>query len=73
MDSNMFGDTRYVVICSMLFTTIIAATAETPAAVPEVFQRMWRRYQIFQEARKSRLSRPSENTFWEIDMTKFEP
>ena len=73
MDSNIFSDARYAVICSMLFTTIIAATAETPAAVPEVFQRMWHRYQIFQETRKSRASRPSENKFWEIDMTKFEP
>jgi hypothetical protein len=73
MDSNIFGDTRYAVIFSMLFTTIIATTAETPAAVPEVFQRMWHRYRLFQEARKSGASRPSENKFWEIDMTKFEP
>jgi hypothetical protein len=73
MDSNIFGDARYAVLCSMLFTTIIAVTVETPAAVPEVFQRMWRRYQIFQKAIKSHASRPSENNFWEIDMTKFEP
>jgi hypothetical protein len=73
MDSNIFLDARYAVICSMLFTTIIAATAETPAAIPEVFQRMWHRYQLFQKAIKSRALGPCENKFWEIDMTKFEP
>lgn len=73
MDSNMFGDARYAVMYSLLFVTIIAATAKTPAAVPEVFQRMWHRYQLFQAVRKSRATRSSENGFWEIDMTKFEP
>jgi len=73
MNSNVYGDAQFAVICSMLFTTIIAATAEAPAAIPEVFQRMWHRYQMFQKARKSRASRPSESAFWEIDMTKFEP
>lgn len=73
MDSNMFGDARYAVMYSLLFATIIAATAETPAAVPEVFQRMWHRYQLFQAVRNSRATRSSKNRFWEIDMTKFEP
>jgi hypothetical protein len=73
MDSNVFVDARYAVICSMLFTTIVAMTAESPAAVPEVFMRMWHRYQLYQETRKSRASDTSEEKFWEIDMTKFEP
>jgi hypothetical protein len=73
MDNNVLCDARYAMMCGMLFTTIIALTAEAPAAVPEVFQRMWRRYQLFQKLRKNRVSRTSAEKFWEIDMTKFEP
>jgi hypothetical protein len=73
MDSNMLCDARYAVICCMLFATIVAVTAEAPAAVPEVFMRMWQRYQLFQEKRMSRASGTSGEKFWEIDMTKFEP
>jgi len=70
MDHALFSDPRTVVLCGMLFSTIIAMTAEAPAAVPEVFLRMWHRYQIFQRTRKSK---PAGEKFWEIDMTNFEP
>ncbi len=73
MDNNMFSDARYAVMCSMLFMMIVAVTAETPAAVPAVFSKIWRHYQIFQEARRTRASGTSAEKFWEIDMTKFEP
>jgi hypothetical protein len=48
-------------------------TADEPAAVPAVFQRMWRRYQALQETRRIKGSEKSAEKFWEIDMTKFEP
>ena len=73
MDSNIICDVRYTVICGMLFTMIVAMTAESPAAVPEVFMRMWHRYQLYQETKKIRAAATSEEKFWEIDMTKFEP
>lgn len=73
MDQTLLFDARSVVMCGMLFSTIVAVTAEAPAAVPEVFLRMWNRYQIFQKTRKSRASRTSGEKFWEIDMTNFEP
>ena len=70
MNSDIFGDVRCAVMCCMLFATIVAITAEAPAAVPEVFQRMWHRFHMFQETRRSKTS---GEKFWEIDMTKFEP
>jgi hypothetical protein len=73
MDSSVFFDARSAVMCGMLFSTIVAVTAEAPAAVPEVFQRMWYRYQIFQKTRRSKASTTSAEKFWEIDMTNFEP
>jgi len=73
MDSTAFSDARSVVLCGMLFSTIIAMTAEVPAAVPEVFLRMWKRYQIFQRTRKSKPAGNATGKFWEIDMTNFEP
>ena len=73
MENNLFSDARYAVMCSMLFTMIVAVTAETPAAVPAVFSKIWRQYMIFQETRKTRASGTSAEKFWEIDMTKFEP
>jgi hypothetical protein len=57
----------------MLFMTVVAVTAEEPAAVPGIFQKMWLRYQLFREMRKMRASSASTEKFWEIDMTKFEP
>jgi hypothetical protein len=73
MDNNVFSDVRYAVMCSMLFMMIVAVTAETPAAVPAVFSKIWRHYKLFQETRKTRASGTSAEKFWEIDMTKFEP
>jgi hypothetical protein len=73
MENIILFDPRLAVLCGMLFTTIVSATAEEPAAVPEVFQRLWRSYQIFQQAKKERPSGDSREKFWEIDMTKFEP
>jgi len=73
MDHTMICETRSVVMCGMLFSTIVAVTAEAPAAVPEVFQRMWHHYEIFQRTRRSKAAGTSGEKFWEIDMTKFEP
>jgi hypothetical protein len=73
MDNNVFSDARFAVICSMLFMTIVAVTAETPTAVPAVFSKIWHQYKIFQETRKIRASGTSVEKFWEIDMTNFEP
>lgn len=72
MDNNVFFDVRLVMMCGMLFMTVVAVTAEEPAAVPGIFQRMWLRYQLLREVRKMR-STASPKKFWEIDMTKFEP
>lgn len=73
MDTNMFLDIRFPMMCSMLFMTVVAVTAEEPAAVPALFQRMWHRYQLFQEMKKMKTSPALSEKFWEIDMTKFEP
>lgn len=73
MENTILFDPRLVVLCGMLFTTIVSVTAEEPAAVPEVFQRLWRSYQIFQMTKKDPTSGDSREKFWEIDMTKFEP
>jgi len=73
MDNNVLFDARFAVMCSMLFMTVVAVTAEEPAAVPGIFQKMWLRYQLFREMRKMRASSASTEKFWEIDMTKFEP
>jgi hypothetical protein len=73
MDNNVLFDVRFAVMCSMLFMTVVSVTAEEPAAVPGIFQRMWHRYQLFREMRKIRASGASTEKFWEIDMTKFEP
>lgn len=73
MDYTVFCDARPAVMCGMLFSTIVAVTAEAPTAVPEVFLRMWNRYQLFQRARESKATGTSGEKFWEIDMTKFEP
>lgn len=72
MDNNALFDVRFAAMCSMLFMTVVAVTAEEPAAVPGIFQRMWLKYQLFRETRKMRSSASTEK-FWEIDMTKFEP
>jgi len=73
MDSAILFNTPHAVMYCMLLTTIIAVTADEPAAVPAVFQRMWRRYQALQETRRIKGSEKSAEKFWEIDMTKFEP
>jgi hypothetical protein len=73
MDHTMIVDARSAVMCGMLFSAIVAVTAEAPAAVPEVFQRMWHRYEIFRRTRRSKAACTSGEKFWEIDMTKFEP
>jgi hypothetical protein len=73
MDYTVFCDARSAVMCGMLFSTIVAVTAEAPTAVPEVFLRMWARYQLFQRERESRAAGTSSEKFWEIDITKFEP
>ena len=73
MDHTMICDIRSFVMCGMLFSTIVAVTAEAPAAVPELFQRIWNRYALFQRTRRSRAVGTSEEKFLEIDMTKFEP
>jgi hypothetical protein len=72
MNNNVLFDVRFAVMCSMLFMTVVAVTAEEPAAVPGIFQKMWLRFQLFREMRKMRSSASTEK-FWEIDMTKFEP
>jgi hypothetical protein len=72
MDNNVLFDVRFAVMCSILFMTVVVVTAEEPAAVPGIFQKLWLRYQLFQEIRKMRSSALTEK-FWEIDMTKFEP
>lgn len=72
MDNNMLFDVRFAAMCGMLFMTVVAVTAEEPAAVPGIFQRMWLKYQLFREIRKMRSSASTEK-FREIDMTKFEP
>ena len=72
MDNNVLFDVRFAAMCSMLFMTVVAVTAEEPASVPGIFQRMWLKYQVFREMRKMRSSASTEK-FWEIDMTKFEP
>jgi hypothetical protein len=73
MDSNVLFDVRLAMMCGMLFMTVVAVTAEEPAAVPGIFQKVWLRYQLFREMRKMRASSTSTEKFWEIDMTKFEP
>jgi hypothetical protein len=72
MNNNVLFDVRFAVMCSMLFMMAVSVTAEEPAAVPGIFQRLWLRYQLFREMRKMRSSASTEK-FWEIDMTKFEP
>ena len=63
----------HTVLYSILFTTIIAVTADRPAAVPAVFLRLLLHYQAFQEVRRMKAAERSGEKFWEIDMTKFEP
>lgn len=72
MDNNVLFDVRFAAMCSMLFMTVAAVTAEEPAAVPGIFRRMWLKYQLYREMRRMRSSASTEK-FWEIDMTKFEP
>lgn len=72
MDNNVLFDVRFAVMCSILFMTVVVVTAEEPAAVPGIFQKLWLRYQLFREMRKMQSSALTEK-FWEIDMTKFEP
>lgn len=73
MDTNVLLDARCAVICAMLFSTIVAVTAEEPATVPPMFLKMWMRYQRSQESKRNRPSGQATERFWEIDMTKFEP
>jgi hypothetical protein len=73
MDITLLVDIRFSVLYGMLFSSILLMTAEEPAMVPTVFQKIWLRYRIYQEMRKKRsLEKPSKD-FWEIDMTNFEP
>lgn len=72
MDNNVLFDVHFAAMCSMLFMTVVAVTAEEPATVPGIFRLIWLRYRLFREARKMRASASTEK-FWEIDMTKFEP
>jgi hypothetical protein len=73
MDTNAFLDVRLAPLCGMLFTTVVALTAREPECVPVVFQRIWHRYQLYQEIRRIRSSQGPAGRFWEIDMTNFEP
>jgi len=74
MDIVSFVDMRVAVLYSMLFSSILFMTAEEPATVPPIFQKIWRRYRIYQEMSKKRSSEERSSTrFWEIDMTNFEP
>jgi hypothetical protein len=73
MDSAILFNTPHAVMYCMLLTTIIAVTADEPAAVPALFQRLWLRFQVFQETRKIKGLEKSAEKFWEIDMTRFEP
>ena len=73
MENTVLFDPRLAVLCGMLFSAIVSTTAEVPAAVPEVFQRLWRSYRIFERTRRYRSTDSSRKTFWEVDMTKFEP
>lgn len=72
MEYNVLFDVRLTMMCGMLFMSVVTMTAEEPAAVPVIFQRMWHRYRLLREMRKMRSSASTEK-FWEIDMTKFEP
>ena len=73
MDITLIADMRFAALYGMLFTSILLMTAEEPAAVPPVFQKIWRSYRIYQEIKKNRSSEKPANDFWEIDMTNFEP
>ncbi|MEK6744353.1 MAG: hypothetical protein AABZ15_12115 [Nitrospirota bacterium] len=73
MDVTVLFDTRFAALYGMLLTSILLLTAEEPAAVPQVFQKIWRHYRIYQEMSKKRSSEKPSNDFWEIDMTNFEP
>ena len=73
MDSAILFNTPHAVMYCMLLTTIIAVTADEPAAVPALFQRLWLRFQVFQRTRRIKGSGKSAEKFWEIDMTRFEP
>lgn len=73
MDATLLLDARLAALCGMLFTTVVALTAEEPEAVPAAFQRLWLRYRIYREARRMRSADGATERFWEIDMTKLEP
>ena len=73
MDIALLADIRFTVLNGMMFASILFVTAAEPASVPPVFQKLWRRYRIYQEMRKKRSSEKTSNNFWEIDMTNFEP
>lgn len=73
MDTSLLLDTRIAALCGMLFTTIVAMTAEEPETVPALFQRLWLRFRVYQEARRMRSNDGATERFWEIDMTKLEP
>lgn len=73
MDTTLLLDARLAALCGMLFTTVVALTAEEPETVPAAFQRLWLRYRIYQEARRMRSNEGATERFWEIDMTKLEP
>lgn len=72
MDANLLFDCRFTLLCGMLFTSIVALTAQEPETVPAVFRTIWHRYLLLRETRRMRSSRSTER-FWEIDMTNFEP
>ena len=73
MDITLIADMRFAALYGMLFASILLLTAEEPAAVPPVFQKIWRSYRIYLEVIKNRSSEKPANDFWEIDMTNFEP
>jgi hypothetical protein len=72
MDANLLFDCRFALFSGMLFTSIIAITAEEPETVPAIFRNIWRRYMLYQEVRRMRSPKSTER-FWEIDMTNLEP
>ena len=73
MDATLLFDARFAAICAMLFSTAVVMTAEEPESVHVLFLNIWRRYLLYKVLSRMRSSRVSPDTFWEVDMTKFEP
>ncbi len=73
MEMELLLDARNVILCSSLVMASGALFPEAPQNLLRTLRNRWKRFKIMAHSRKTLKKQKPSGSFWEIDMTKFEP